>query len=92
MESYQLAELACILKPSMTGVLNRLERDGIIRRSKPAHDQRRMYVALTEKGQQCFVSMADEMENNYRKIQEKYGEEKMQLLFELLADLNKIKP
>src|SRR6218665_2463131 len=57
MESYQLAHLACILKPSMTGVLARLERDGLVNRSKPAHDQRRMHVNLTEKGQQCFLSM-----------------------------------
>ena len=37
MESYRLAELACILKPSMTGVLSRLERDGLVSRSKPPH-------------------------------------------------------
>ena len=34
MESYQLANQACILRPSMTGVLARLERDGIVRRWK----------------------------------------------------------
>ena len=35
LESHQLAHLACILKPSMTGVLGRLERDGIVRRRNP---------------------------------------------------------
>lgn len=30
LESHQLAELVCILKPSMTGVLQRMERDGLV--------------------------------------------------------------
>ncbi len=75
MESYQLANQACILRPSMTGVLARLERDGIVRRWKAPKDQRRVYVNLTEKGQQCFVSMSGDMEKNYQRIQERFGEE-----------------
>jgi hypothetical protein len=31
LEIYQLAELACILKPSMTGVLVRMEAAGMVR-------------------------------------------------------------
>jgi len=92
MESYRLAELACILKPSMTGVLSRLERDGIVSRCKPPHDQRRVYINLTEQGQQCFLSMSDGMESNYRKIQEQFGEEKLQQLLGLLNELKQIKP
>lgn len=48
LESHQLAHLACILKPSLTGVLSRLERDGIVRRRKSSEDQRRVFIALTE--------------------------------------------
>lgn len=92
MESYQLAHLACILKPSMTGVLARLERDGLVSRCKPAHDQRRMHISLTEKGQQCFLSMSEDMENNYRRIQAQFGEAKLQQLLGLLNDLKQIKP
>ncbi|CAD5110315.1 homoprotocatechuate degradation operon regulator HpaR [Zestomonas carbonaria] len=92
MESHQLAQQACILKPSMTGVLARLERDGVVRRWKSTQDQRRVFVGLTEKGQQSFVSMSDGMESNYQKIQEQFGEEKLQQLLDLLNDLQKIKP
>lgn len=92
MENYQLAELACILKPSMTGVLGRLERDGIVSRRKLAHDQRRVMINLTAKGQQCFVSMIDEVEANYRRIQQQMGEEKLQQLLGLLEELKQIKP
>jgi homoprotocatechuate degradation regulator HpaR len=59
MESYQLAQQACILKPSMTGVLARMERDGIVRRWKSEQDQRQVLVCLTEHGHQCFVAMSE---------------------------------
>ncbi|MDE1165633.1 MAG: homoprotocatechuate degradation operon regulator HpaR [Pseudomonas sp.] len=92
LESHQLAQQACILKPSMTGVLGRLERDGLVRRWKAPQDQRRVFVALTEKGQQSFVAMSEGMERNYLKIQQQFGEEKMQQLLGLLNELKNIKP
>jgi homoprotocatechuate degradation regulator HpaR len=92
MESYRLAELACILKPSMTGVLSRLERDGIVSRRKPPHDHRRVHINLTEKGHECFLSMSDGMESNYHRIQEQFGEEKLQQLLGLLNELKQIRP
>lgn len=92
MESYQLAQQACILKPSMTGVLARMERDGVVRRWKVPEDQRRVYVGLTEKGQQCFVSMSEDMELNYQRILEQFGSDKLQQLLTLLNELKQIKP
>jgi homoprotocatechuate degradation regulator HpaR len=92
LEIHQLAHLACILKPSMTGVLSRLERDGIVRRRKSSEDQRRVFVDLTEQGHQCFVDMSVGMESNYLKIQEQFGEEQLQQLLELLSKLKNIKP
>lgn len=91
LESYQLAEQACILKPSMTGVLSRMERDGLVRRWRSPQDQRRVHVGLTEKGQQCFVSMSEDMERNYQRILEQFGEEKLHLLLGLLEELKQVK-
>ena len=92
LESHQLAELACILKPSMTGVLSRLERDGLVRRKKSSSDQRRVFVGLTEQGQQCFIDMSEDMERNYQRILEQFGEEKLQALLGLLNELKSVKP
>lgn len=36
------------LKLRMTGVVSRLERDGMVRRRKSLEDQRRVFVAVTE--------------------------------------------
>ncbi|WP_236199541.1 MULTISPECIES: homoprotocatechuate degradation operon regulator HpaR [Pseudomonas aeruginosa group] len=91
-EIFQLAQQACILKPSMTGVLARMERDGLIRRWKSEYDQRRVLVCLSEKGQQCFVDMSDDMERNYQRILEQFGDDKLQQLLGLLDELKQIKP
>jgi homoprotocatechuate degradation regulator HpaR len=92
LESHQLAHQACILKPSMTGVLARLERDGLVCRRKGREDQRRMFVTLTDRGQACFASMREGMEANYQKIQAQFGEERLQQLMVLLNELKRIEP
>lgn len=92
MESHRLARLACILKPSMSGVLLRLERDGMVRRRKQEQDQRRVLVSLAPKGEQCFESMSVEMELNYQRIQERLGPEKLAELLALLQELKGIRP
>lgn len=91
LEIYQLAELACILKPSMTGVLVRMEAAGMVHRRKAEQDQRRVLVTLAEKGKACFESMSQCMEENYRRLQEQFGEEKLQVLLGLLDELKTIK-
>lgn len=92
MEVHCLAELACILKPSMTGMLNRLERDGLVTRRKSEQDQRRVFISLTNQGQQCFLVMVGDMEKNYRRILQQFGEDKLQELLRLLSELKQIEP
>ncbi|ATP49616.1 homoprotocatechuate degradation operon regulator HpaR [Pseudomonas putida] len=92
LESHQLAELACILKPSMSGVLKRLERDGVVARRKSPEDQRRVFISLTDKGQQAFMDMSEEMARNYERILSQFGEDKLQQLMQLLNEMKKIKP
>lgn len=92
LESHKLAELACILKPSMSGVLKRLERDGLVARRKSPEDQRRVFISLTVNGQQAFLAMSEEMGRNYEKILSQFGEDKLQQLMELLNEMKRIKP
>ena len=91
LESHQLAHLACILKPSMTGVLVRMEAAGMVERRKAQQDQRRVLVRLAEKGQACFDSMSQSMEANYQRLQAGFGEEKLQTLLTLLNELKTLK-
>ena len=91
LEIYQLAELACILKPSMTGVLVRMESAGMVHRRKAEQDQRRVLITLADKGKASFESMSQCMEANYQRLQDQFGEEKFQMLLGLLDDLKNIK-
>jgi len=92
MESQQLAEHACILKPSLTGVLARLQRDGLVHRYKSTCDRRRVYVVLSEQGQQRFNAMQAAVEHNYQRIGQQFGLEKIQRLSTLLEEFSQIKP
>ncbi|MDR6961784.1 homoprotocatechuate degradation regulator HpaR [Pseudomonas brassicacearum] len=91
LEINRLAELACILKPSMTGVLVRMEAAGMVVRRKAEQDQRRVLVRLAPQGQASFDSMSQSMEENYQRLQDKLGEEKLQTLLGLLNELKMIR-
>ena len=91
LEIYQLAELACILKPSMTGVLVRMAAAGMVHRRKAEQDQRRVLVTLADKGVASFEAMSQCMEANYQRLQDELGDEKLQTLLGLLDDLKNIK-
>jgi len=92
MENQQLAERTCILKPSMTGVLARLERDGLVRRHKPANDLRRVHVCLSAEGQARFDAMQDAVAQHYQQIEKQFGPQNMRQLLRLLDEFKTIKP
>ena len=91
LEINRLAELACILKPSMTGVLVRMEAAGMVERRKAQQDQRRVLVRLAQKGEACFNSMSQSMEANYQQLQDQFGEQKLQQLLGLLEELKQVR-
>ena len=91
MESTQLAEKACILKPSLTGIIRRLGEMDLVMRRKGDNDQRFVYIHLTPNGTDIFNKMSVEMEKRYQNIHQKMGDEKMEKLLELLKEVQKLK-
>ncbi|WP_276322522.1 homoprotocatechuate degradation operon regulator HpaR [Vreelandella neptunia] len=92
LESHRLAKLACILPPSLTGVLVRLEQNGLVKRWKPETDQRRLCVTLTNEGNALFDEMRVEMASQYKKIQQALGPEKYRTLMSLLKEVQQLNP
>ena len=84
LEFHELARLACILPPSLTGMLTRLERKRLLRRRKVASDQRRLHVALTREGAAHFADMSRRMEQAYLSIECQFGRQRVAELFALL--------
>ncbi|MCR8913914.1 homoprotocatechuate degradation operon regulator HpaR [Marinobacter panjinensis] len=92
LESKQLAELCCILSPSLTGIINRLEQQGYIKRRKSSEDQRRILLSLTEKSKEMFARMSPLLETRYQEMTERFSPEDMKKLEELLNKLCDLKP
>ena len=45
----------------MTGLIDRLERRGYVRRESGADDRRRVLLTLTEEGRQAYAAMEDRL-------------------------------
>lgn len=86
MDFHDLAFRTCILRPSLTGILTRMERDGLVLRLKPLNDQRKLYVSLTQTGQGLYEQAQAKVEEMYRQIEAQYSPEKMQQLTALLQE------
>ncbi len=86
-ETGRVAREAFILGPSLTGVLNRMERDGLIRRARDAADQRRTVVELTAKGQKAVAKLSHSIEAHYAFMEESLGKQKLTRLYALLDEV-----
>jgi len=84
----ELATKACILRPSLTGILTRLERDGLVLRLKPLNDQRKLFASLTPEGIALYQQAVKKIEAGYQQIEEQFGAEKMKQLKSLLQEFN----
>lgn len=83
---HDLAFRTCILRPSLTGILTRMERDGLVLRLKPVNDQRKLYVSLTPDGRALYSKAQSEVEAAYRQIESAFSEQKMRQLTGLLEE------
>ncbi|PHM49307.1 homoprotocatechuate degradation operon regulator HpaR [Xenorhabdus miraniensis] len=83
---HDLACLTCILRPSLTGILTRMERDGLIFRLKPMNDQRKLYVSLTPAGQELYEQAKGQVAEGYMAIENAFSPEKLAQLLGLLDE------
>ena len=85
-----MANKACILRPSLTGILTRLEKIDFVVRLKPTNDQRRVFLKLTKEGEQLYADVRRKIDEQYDVIETLMTKEKMQELSDLLDILNQI--
>ncbi len=86
-ETGRVAREAYILGPSLTGVLARMERDGLVRRARDPADQRRTVVEATAKGLKMVERLAGSVEGHYQWLEQSLGRQKLAQLYELLDEL-----
>ena len=83
-ETGRVAREAYILGPSLTGVLTRMERDGLIRRERDPADQRRTVIEATAKGLKLVEKLSRTVEAHYEWMEKSLGKQKLAELYALL--------
>jgi homoprotocatechuate degradation regulator HpaR len=91
-ETGRVAREAYILGPSLTGVLARMERDGLVRRERDPADQRRTVVEATVKGLKMVERLSHSVEGHYQWLEKSLGKQKLAQLYQLLDELIALEP
>ncbi len=83
-ETGRVAREAFILGPSLTGMLARMERDGLVRRERDPDDQRRTVVQATAKGLKLVDKLSHAVEAHYEWMEASLGKQQLSQLYKLL--------
>jgi homoprotocatechuate degradation regulator HpaR len=83
-ETGKVAREAYILGPSLTGVLARMERDGLVKRERDPADQRRTVVQATGKGRKLVEKLSHVIEAHYGWMEKSLGKQQLTELYGLL--------
>ena len=83
----RLAREAFILGPSLTGVLARMERDGLVSRTRDPVDQRRSVVQATARGHALVRTLSTTIESHYASLEALLGKQRLADLYALLDAL-----
>lgn len=86
----QISDQACLLLPSLTRILQKLDEKGLISRTRDQVDRRRQVIRITAAGETIIdANMAASLAIVTR-TREKMGEERYEALLDLLNELDGI--
>lgn len=85
-DASELARRSLLLAPSLSRIFQFLESAMLIRRTADRADQRRSLFSLTSKGRALYEQVAVESEALYGKIESEFGSDRIDALYELLAE------
>ena len=83
-ETGRVAREAFLLGPSLTGVLTRMERDGLIERRRCPQDARSTVVRATDLGLRKVAKLSEAIESHYAWMESELGKQKLAQLYQLL--------
>ncbi|SDK23537.1 homoprotocatechuate degradation operon regulator HpaR [Aliiruegeria lutimaris] len=87
MDASRLADLACILAPSLTRMIKALEARKLVASRRDETDGRRSLISLTEKGRTFIATVAPSSARIYADIEARVGTELLQRLTDDLVAL-----
>lgn len=80
----ELADLACCTRATMTGLIDTLERDGLVRRVPDEHDRRMMHVEITDHGKSVVHGLLPEHFRRITHVMSALSEDESRMLVRLL--------
>ena len=87
MDPKEIAEAACLLNPSLTRIMQLLEKKGLIARKGNPEDRRRVHVEITAAGRDMLVAAQPESLEIAEKLCARVGQDKLDELLDLLNSL-----
>lgn len=73
LESRHIADLCSISTPSLAGILGRMHDAGLVSKSQPRHDRRRLRVALTARSTRLIGQISGELQATYVELERAVG-------------------
>ena len=90
MEPQDVARGACLIMPSLTRIVQGLERRGFVQRSAHPSDRRKHLLRITADGRAVIDRNIAESNQIAADIAARYGPEKLAQLLDLLGDLSEL--
>ncbi|NRB18811.1 MAG: homoprotocatechuate degradation operon regulator HpaR [Rhodobacteraceae bacterium] len=87
----QIAEQACLLLPSLTRILQKLEDKKMISRTQDKQDRRKQVITITSGGEAVIANNLEASLVLVAKTRAEMGEDRYEALLDLLNELDRIK-
>lgn len=87
LEPRQIGHVCCLSSPSLAGILARMDDLGLVERERMPHDQRRVAVTVTGRGEALAAQLAPQIEATYGALESQIGAERSAQLYHLLDEL-----
>ncbi|SMF62530.1 homoprotocatechuate degradation operon regulator, HpaR [Alteromonadaceae bacterium Bs31] len=88
MNAQDLALESCILSPSLSRILNRLETDKVIIKKVDSSDQRALNIRLSAKGNRLHDRIAPKVDKQYKLLYQAVGKDTISNLVSLLEEFS----
>ncbi|AVO37239.1 homoprotocatechuate degradation operon regulator HpaR [Pukyongiella litopenaei] len=89
MEPTRIAELACLLLPSLTRILQKLEEKELIHRARDAGDRRKQVISVSPDGEALILANLDTSIALIQRVRDRMGADRYEALLDLLNDLDR---
>lgn len=91
LDATDVAERACLFKPSLTRIIKILEARKLITRNSDAIDGRRISLAIAPAGMARIREVAPAISAIYANLEARYDVQRIELLLDMLGELAELK-